>query len=143
MLEAHGAVVHNPTDRHARKRAVLADAESALRGIHEAKDGAVVEAQAAAARADECLSAEVARAARLRLQEAQFVDLAAGYLQLAEEAAMATAAQDAAVAAARANLDRLAALAHAANKPFRKLEVPLERTIESLRKRLARGGAGK
>lgn len=135
---AHGAVVTHPTDRHARKRTELADAEAALRKVQEARNGAAREAEAAAGAALDRVEAARARGQALRDQVDNFARLSAEYQQLAEETAEQVVDQELAIAAAVRDAASAAERARELLKPFRRQEVPLERRIEALRKRLDR-----
>ena len=137
MIEQrHGAVVTQSEDRHARKRRALEDAQVALDRIQEEKAGRIAELQGLATLAAERSVAEAARLAALTDLRESYLDLASQYQQLAANVAEQIDHQRLVATSARAEAERATAIAVKANKPFRKREVPLERRIDSLTKRL-------
>lgn len=133
----HGAAV-TPVDRHARKRSELADAETALAKVQEAKGQVVREAEESARAAVSRHVAAKARGQDLRWKVEEYAELAERYLTLADEVADEVVEQEIVIARAEREAEALAAQAMEIAKPFRRQEVPLERKIESLRARLGR-----
>ena len=129
----HGAVTITPKGPHERKRVLLADAQQALDRLGVEKEAVMGLVRGAAEQAT-----RQKEAALLRLQQLQ--ELAEGYLDLLAEIEEQIAGQRVVVG----DTTRAAAVAEEkrrqSTRPFRQREISLERTVESLAKRLQRAG---
>ena len=148
---AHGAVtvstVATLEERHARKLRSLHEAQAALQALQAPKEAAIARQVACAAEARALAEAQAKKVDDIRAESAEWHELKRIAREIVDEAS--------------AQIDRLAGVfweqeqvflkaAHFAEqreaelkqaaKPFRKQEVPHERRVEALTKRLRRAG---
>ena len=129
----YGAAITSTGGPHARKRMLLEDAGRALDVLHAEREVAVAESRAAAEQ-----TRTIAENAASRLCDLQ--DLAEGYLEMLEQVERQIGDQRACVRDSARVADLARKHYEGVSKPFRRKEIPLARTVESLIKRLQRQG---